>query len=248
MNVLITGASSGIGAALATEMARRGHRVGLLARRAPLLEDLAFQIQASGGSAAWRMADVVDQGGLAAAIAEIEAELGGPTDIIVANAGRGMPARGWEFTADRVHTAFALNVGGVANTFSPVLPAMLERGSGQLVAVSSVAGWSGLAPGAVYSASKAAVTTLLDGLRVDLLPRGIAVTTVHPGFVETPIIEGAEFDTPFTVPVERAARIIADGILARKRAINFPWQIVWLMRLARALPRWAVEPLLRRFA
>ena len=191
---------------------------------------------------------MTDADRLAATIAELEAELGGPTDIMVANAGRGMPQRGSELTAEAVDHTFRLNVGGVANAFAPVLPGMLERGSGQLVAVSSVASFLGMSPGAIYGASKAAVSSLLDGLRVDLLPLGIAVTTVHPGFVDTPIIADAKFDTPFTMPVDKAARIIADGILRRRRRIDFPWQIVWLARLGGALPRWLVEPLLRRLA
>jgi short-subunit dehydrogenase len=245
VNIVITGASSGLGEVLAKELGRRGHNLGLVARRVENLKTLAAEIRAMGGQACVAAADVTDRLAIHAAIARIEGVFG-PIDIAIANAGGGARTPATAFVAADVSRVFRLNVDGVANTFEAVLPSMLARGAGQIVAVSSLAAWRGLPPSTAYSASKIAVTTLLEGMRVELAPLGIAVTTIHPGFVKTPLTEKNEFGMPFLLEADDAARRMADGILARKREVNFPFQLTVLMRVVHWLPAPIFEYLARR--
>ena len=233
--VAITGASSGIGRQLAIELARRGATVALLARRQDLLEALAETIRRDGGRARAIPCDVADRAQVERAIGAIAAEEG-PIDVLVANAGVGLPTPAHRLDLDVVERLVRVNVLGVMYAVGAVLPAMLERGDGHLVAISSLAGWRGLPSSATYSATKAAVSTWMEGLRVELAPRGIRVTTVHPGFVRTPMTAKNDFPMPFLMDVQRAARIIVRGIEAGRRQINFPVPMVAVMRLARHLP------------
>lgn len=237
---LVTGASTGIGAALARELARRGHAVGLVARRGELLAALAEEIRAAGGRAAWATADVTVRAEVDAAVRAIEAELG-PIDVLVANAGVGLPAPARKVPLDDWITMFDLNVYGVIYSVAAVLPAMVARRGGHLAVVSSVAGFRGLPGFAAYSASKAAVTTFFEGLRGELRGVGIAVTAIHPGFVETPLTAKNRFEMPFLMPADRAARIIADGLERRRAEITFPWQMKILMNLVRVMPNWLYD-------
>lgn len=247
MFVVITGASSGLGEYLAVELGRRGHVVGLVARREVELERVAGLVRATGAKAAYAMADVTDGPALKAAIGRLAAEHG-PVDILVANAGGDAFTPATRFDAAKFASVFRLNVDGVLNAFDAVLPAMLERRSGQIVAVSSMAARLGLSPSSAYSASKAAVSTLMEAFGVELPPYGIAVTTVHPGFVRTPLTAKNKHPMPFLVEPERAARLMADGILARRRRVDFPFMMNVITRLAAWLPAFVFEPLLRRLS
>ncbi len=231
---LITGASSGIGEALAIELSRRGWRVGLMARRASELEALAQKI---GPSAAWRTADVLDEHSVNAAVAALEAELG-PCELMIANAGIGEPcaAKNWDNAV--ITRVMRVNYEGVVFAFGAVIQGMLARGKGQLAAVSSVAGYRGLPTFGPYAASKSAVTTLCESLRIELSRKGVAVTTIHPGYIATPMTAKNKFPMPFLMPAEAAARVMADGLEARRREINTPWQMGLLMGLCRLLPNW----------
>lgn len=231
---LITGASSGIGDALAQELARRGWKVGLMARRASELEALAKKI---GPAAAWRTADVLDQHSVNKAVAELEAELG-PCDLMLANAGIGEPCAARNWNNEVITRVMRVNYEGVVFAFGAVIQGMLSRGQGQLVAVSSVAGYRGLPSFGPYAASKSAVTTFCESLRIELFRKGIAVTTIHPGYIETPMTEKNKFPMPFLMPVEKAARVMANGIEARRREVNTPWQMALLMGFCRMLPNW----------
>lgn len=244
-NAIITGASAGIGAALAEELARRGWAVGLVARRAERLESLAATITAAGGRAAWAAADVTDREAIGAAVRSIEAALG-PTDLLVANAGTGIPVSARKVPVDQWMAVLRLNVDGVIFSVAAVLPGMLERRSGHLAVVSSVAGFRGLPRSGAYSASKAAITTFFESLRLELRPVGIAVTAIHPGFVATPLTARNRFPMPFILSAERAARIIADGLERRRSDVTFPWQMRWLMGLVRRLPNWLYDQVMRR--
>ncbi|MFT7518851.1 MAG: short-subunit dehydrogenase [Kiritimatiellia bacterium] len=245
MNVLITGASSGLGAALANELARRGHNVGLLARRADRLQDVALTCRTMGVCAAWRSADVTDQTAVVDALHALEHDLG-PTDILVACAGGGYADSIQEFDVGSVALAFDLNVMGVVHAVSAVLPGMIDRRAGQIVAVSSLAGSRGLAPGSAYSAAKAGLSTLLEGWAVDLPGMGIQVTTIEPGFVATEGVSDDEHARPGELTETDAARRMADGILARRRYVVFPLWLVLLTRASRWLPWWVYEPLLAK--
>jgi short-subunit dehydrogenase len=139
-----------------------------------------------------------------------------------------------------------LNVDGAIYSVGAVLPEMVARKSGHLAVVSSVAGYRGLPMSAAYSASKAAVTTFFESLRVDLRRHGIAVTAIHPGFITTPLTAKNKFPMPFLVETDDAARRIADAIDARKRWLRFPWQISWAITLASLVPGSTRAALTRR--
>lgn len=234
---IVTGASSGIGAALAKELARRGWKVGLVARRAELLDALAAEIRAAGGEAAAAAADVTDRAATEAAIHGLEAALG-PCDLLVANAGTGAPTPAHKVPVDTILSIMRLNYDGVVHAAAAVLPGMLERKRGRLAVVSSVAATRGLPGTGAYSASKAAISTLWESMRIDLRNKGVTCTTIHPGFIDTPLTQKNRFKMPWIMPVERAARICADGLEAGAIDITFPWQMRWLSRLMRRLPNW----------
>lgn len=236
---VITGASSGIGWALAKELARQGAKVGLVARRRDNLTALADEITRSGGTAALACADVADRAAVAAAIGEVTGRLG-PADLLVANAGVGAPTTVEPLNTEAVERMFRVNVFGVVYAIEAVLPAMLARGRGHLAAVSSVAAYKGLPGESGYCASKAAVNTFLEGLRIQLRGRGVAVTTICPGFVETPMTAVNKFRMPWLMSAERAARLIAGALLRKKKVYNFPRRMGALMWLTGWLPDWVV--------
>lgn len=232
---IITGASTGIGAALAVVLARRGYSVGLVARRGELLEEVAATVRAAGGTAAWAVADVTDRAAVESAFADLTTALG-PCDLLVANAGMGIPAPAVKAPVDKWIAMTRLNVEGVLYSVGAVLPGMIERKSGHIAVISSIASMRGLPGFGGYSASKAYVSNFAESLRVELKKRGIAVTTVQPGFIETPLTEKNTFTMPFLLKVDHAATIIADGLAAKKRVLTFPWQMKLVMGLVRLFP------------
>ena len=237
---IITGASSGIGAAVAAELHKRGWAVGLIARREPMLAALVEGL--GDDRAAFATADVGDEASLNAAVASLEQALG-PCDLMFANAGIGDGRSARNFTASATKKILNVNVEGVIHAFAAVLPGMLERGHGTLSATSSVAGFRGLPNFGPYSASKAYVTSLLEAMRVDLRSSNIKVTTVHPGFVVSELTERNAFNMPFLVKTEKAGRIIASGLERGKREVNFPWQMICLMKLVKWAPNWLYDRL-----
>lgn len=244
--VLLTGASSGIGAALAVELARtRNARIALLARREELLAEVARQVIDAGGEAVAFPCDVVDAEAVAAVVTQVSEQLG-PIDIVIANAGVGSAMGVSDLSYETIRHVMDVNYHGTASVLAAVIPGMVERGSGQVAAVSSIASYRGLRRSGPYCASKAAVSTLLESLRLELAPLGISVTTIHPGFIKTPMTDKNKFPMPFMVPVERAARIIATGLLKKRREINFPWQMVLMVKLLRLLPGWMFDRMMSR--
>ncbi len=228
-------------------MARRGHAVGLLARREELLAGIVEQIHIDGGRAAWARADVLDIEAMHAAVGSIESELG-KIDIVVCNAGGGGSNPVTRWSAETAKRVMRLNYEGVVNTLDTVLPRFVEQRRGHIAVVSSVAGWRGLAPGGPYSAAKSAVILLFEALAVELHPRNVAVTTIHPAFVDTPIHgpDGARHPKPFEISAQRAAEIMANGLERKRRNIVFPWQMAVLMTLVRAMPQYLFERLMWR--
>jgi short-subunit dehydrogenase len=236
---VITGASSGIGWALAQALAAAGARVGLIARRAERLAQLAEAIQTAGGTAALAAADVGDEAQVRAAVASLTAQLG-PVDLLIANAGVGRPTALEPFDVAGVAEMMRINYLGVVHAIAAVLPGMLARGRGHLAAVSSLGAYHGMPGSQGYCASKAAVNTFLEGLRVQLRGRGIAVTTICPGFVRTPMTARNRFTMPFLMEPDEAARRIVRALRRRCKVCNFPWQTAVLMKLTRWLPDWLI--------
>jgi short-subunit dehydrogenase len=233
--VFLTGASSGIGAALARHYAARGATLGLYARRAAALAALAAEL--SPGACATYVGDVRDAEALQRAGADFMARFGVP-DIVIANAG---VSRGTltDFAEDlpAFRAVFDTNVLGLVHTFHPFLGAMREARRGVLAGIASVAGLRGLPGSGAYSASKAAAITYLESLRVELVGSGVAVVTVCPGYVATPLTERNRYPMPFRIGADKAARLIARAISRRRRFCILPWPMALVARVLRALPR-----------
>jgi short-subunit dehydrogenase len=236
---VITGASGGIGRALAVALAGAGCRVGLIARRRSELDQAAHEIRAAGGTAEAAVADVGDRGQLRRAVDDLAGALG-PVDLMVANAGVGVPTTLGPVNIEAVEQTIRVNLLGVVYAFDAVLPAMLDRRSGHLAAISSLAGYKGMPGESAYCASKAAVNAYLDGLRVQARGRGIAVSTICPGFVRTPMTEPNTFPMPFVMEADQAANQILRALRRRAKVYNFPWQTAALVKLARWAPDWAL--------
>ncbi len=233
--VLITGASSGIGRGLALELARRGARLGLLARRADELNRIVSEIEASDGIALPLPADITDVDAVSKAVAELREALG-PIDVLIANAGIGGSKAADKLSAADVAKVINVNVIGVANSTTAVIPEMVTRGQGQLVIISSLAAYRGLPKSAAYCASKAAVSAFAESLRVDLQSLGIDVTIIHPGFIKTPLTEGRHAQMPWLMELDDAVKKMVRAIAARKKSYAFPWQLATIVRACMVLP------------
>jgi short-subunit dehydrogenase len=246
-HVLITGASSGIGAALARRFAQAGTSLSLTGRDPSRLQQVADLCRSAGAETEWHAADITDAGAVAAWIAACDARL--PVDIVIANAGIGGANVIAPNTGEPLELAYkivATNILGVANTVIPLLPRFTARGGGHVVIMSSLAAFVGLPQAPLYSASKAAVRVYGQGLRRLLAPRGVRVTVVCPGFVETPMSASVPDARPFIWSVDRAAGRIARGIARGEAEISFPWPLAVLARIADALPPWLIDSFLIR--
>ena len=238
--VIITGASSGIGAALARHYARRGATLGLIARRKTELDRLAAQLLLP-----LRIypADVRDAAALQAAAADFIAHHGAP-DIVIANAGVSFGTL-TEFAEDLAafEDVIDINVTGMVKTFQPFLASMRAAGHGALVGIASVAGYRGLPGAAAYSASKAAAISYLESLRVELRTSGVKVITICPGYVASAMTAENPYPMPFLLSAEAAARKIADIIARGKTFAVIPWQMAISARVLRMLPNWVYDRL-----
>lgn len=246
LTTVVTGASSGIGRSLALRLALAGHPVALLARRESHLESLAQEIESTGGRALPVVCDVTDALQVRSAFTTVEATLG-PVDRLVANAGGGDSTDSLNFRADALAASIELNLLGTARCIEAVLPGMLERGHGHLVAMGSLAGYRGLPGGAAYSASKGALANLMEGLRVDLRPHGIDVTLLLPGFVRAKARKSGK-RKPLELSLENACARMQRSIEARRPRDAFPMPLVLALSLLRLAPaRWA-DRLLEKMA
>ena len=241
--VWVTGASKGIGRALATELARGGCRVAASARDLDQLDRLAAEQQGVVPVAV----DVTDRDAVLAAAARVERELGG-IDVAVLNAGywRQMDVAAWDTDSFRRHVD--TNLMGMVHGVEAVLPGMRRRQAGVIVGVASLAGVRGLPRSEAYGATKAAQINLLESLRLDLQPLGIRVQTVCPGFVRTGLTADNAFRMPFMIEPDEAARRIVRGIKRESAEIAFPLPMAVGMRLARAVPAGAYAAVWRRWA
>jgi len=233
--VLITGASSGIGSTLALELAVRGARLGLLARRADALQEIVAETEAAGLEALALPADVRDEEAVRAAAEELRARFG-HIDVLIANAGIGPTTDARNLRAAEVAEVININLLGAVNSVAAVLPEMIARGRGQLVAISSLAAYRGLPKSAAYCASKAALSSFFESLRLDLRSTGVDVTIIHPGFIKTALTEGRHAQMPYLMELRDATRKIVQAIEARKKSYAFPWQLASVVRAAMLLP------------
>jgi short-subunit dehydrogenase len=240
--IFITGASSGIGGALARRLAGPDVTVGLVARRRELLDQLATELRARGASVDVHAADVADTEAMKRIVGTFLDAAGG-ADLVVANAGIGIRSGLREGEVADVARLFQVNVIGVTNTVVPFVPAMLAQGSGVLLAVASMAGWRALPGRTAYSASKAAVITFMDGLRMELTGSGVHAMTVCPGFIKTPMTAVLAHPMPFLVELDDAVEQIVGAIERRARTFSFPWQMRLLQPFLRVAPEWVMRRL-----
>ena len=241
--VLITGASSGIGRGLAIDLAGGGAKLGLVARRKDVLDEIVSDITAAraknGTEQSFNVlaiaADVQDAESMRAAAERLQSEFG-RVDVLIANAGIGVTNDAAQLDASRFANVINVNVLGAANSAAAVIPDMVKRGSGHLVVISSLAAYRGLPKSAAYCASKAAVSAMFESLRLDLKPRGIDVTIIHPGFIKTPLTAGRQAKLPWLQELEPAVKKIVRAIEKRKKSYAFPWQLATIVRAGMIMP------------
>lgn len=234
-NALITGASSGIGRALAVVLARDGVEVVATARREAELLALKDEVAATGGRLSIEVMDVADGDRTVAQIRALDDRLAG-LELIVANAGVGL-GRGHPLSWEAAREATQINYAGALATLTAVLPRMIERGRGHLVGVCSLASFGALPGAAAYCAPKAGLSMFLDCLRLDLAESGVAVTTVNPGFIRTPMVAHAKHPMPQLMDAADAAELIWTRLRDRPARIDFPQPLAFIARIAGALPR-----------
>ncbi|HMF57336.1 MAG TPA: SDR family NAD(P)-dependent oxidoreductase [Pyrinomonadaceae bacterium] len=233
--VFITGASSGIGGALAVELGKRGAWLGLLARRVEPLNEIVAEIERVGGRAVALPADVRDADAVRGAAGTLREEFG-RIDLMVANAGVGGTVSGAKLDPAEFARVININLLGAVNAVSAVVPEMVKQGSGQLVAISSLAAYRGLPKSGAYCASKAALSAFFESLRLDLKGTGVDVTIIHPGFIKTPLTAGREATMPYLMELDDAVTKIVRAIEARKKSYAFPWQLASLVRVGMLMP------------
>jgi len=245
--ILITGASSGIGRALALQYAAPGTSLVLLGRDAGRLAAVARDCEAKGASVETTIADVRDRDDMKRLVEEADARA--PLDLVVANAGVATGLSQGEILEDpgAVRATFAINVIGVFNTVEPAILAMCARKSGHIAVVGSMAGVRGLPYTPAYCAAKAATHLYAESLRGALAPHGVNVSLIVPGFVETPMAAGTNSWQPGAMSDEKAARIIRRGLDRGKAVIAFPLFIYYAMRLFTFLPPRIVDAVMLRF-
>jgi short-subunit dehydrogenase len=246
-HILITGASSGIGAALARHYAKPDVRLALGSRNRQRLDDVAAACRARGAAASTEPIEVTDQAATRAWVLAADAE--SPLDLVIANAGISSHAGAEGESEARARAVFSVNLDGVLNTAYPALERMMARGRGQIALMSSLAGYRGFPDAPAYSASKAAVKALAEAWRGALAARGIRVSAICPGFIETPMTARNNFPMPFLMTAERAAGIIAAGLARDRARISFPWAMTlgsWLIAALPALGDRVLRPRTRR--
>jgi len=242
-SILITGASSGIGAALAQHYAAKNVTLFLTGRNQPRLDVVKAACEKQGANVFTATADVTDKDAMDRLICAWDADI--PIDLVIANAG--LSQKGEE-SRESVEKIIAVNLGGVINTIYPLIPAMKQRGRGQIAVISSLAGFRGMPTAVSYSAAKNAVRALGDALRPTLKAYGIGVNVICPGFIKTPLTDVNPFPMPFLMSAEKAAKVIAGAIAKNKKRLLFPLPMAISAWLLASLPVWLTDPLITKMA
>lgn len=246
-SVWLTGASQGIGRALAIELAKERRRVYVSARNQVALQDLKQEIEQGDypGLLIPKPLDICKPQDVLRVCEEIRAD--GEIDCVIFNAGTYQPAPADQFSAQALRELFELNVFGTANCLEASVKTMLEQGSGQIAVVASLAAYRGLPNSAGYGASKSALIHLTESLYTELHAHNIDIKVINPGFVETPLTDKNEFPMPQIVTAEWAAERIVKGLGKRGFEIRFPFMFAQFMSFLRALPYGLYYALLRKF-
>jgi len=242
--ILITGASSGIGAALALYYAADGRSLYLQGRDSVRLERVASHCRTLGAEVETRVVDVRNRESMALWISEADQLT--PLDLVIASAGISAGTGGHGESDQQCRDIFAVNVDGVLNTVHPVMERMRKRGKGQIGIMASIAGFRGLPTSPAYSASKAAVKVYGEALRGDLGNHGVQVSVICPGYIRTPMTDVNDFTMPLLMEPDKAARIIARGLARNKSRIAFPFPMYLAIWLATLLPPFLTDPIFAR--
>jgi short-subunit dehydrogenase len=243
-SIVITGASSGIGAALAETYAGTGVHLALTGRHGERLAAVAATCRQKGAEVMAATLEVTDHEAMSLWLREIDRQH--PIDLVIANAGISAGTGGGGESEAQIRAIFAVNLEGVLNTILPLLPALQARRRGQVALMSSLAAFRGIPGAPAYCASKAAVRVWGEALRGGLRDEGIEVSVICPGFVVSSMTAGNDFPMPLLMPAARAARIIRRGLDRGRARIAFPWPLYAMAWLLAALPLWLTDPLLGR--
>ena len=214
-----------------------------------VVKEIEQRTDSQSGTAAERIlllpADVREAGAVRAAANRLRQEFG-KIDVLIANAGVGVTSEATELDPEEVAWLIGVNVIGAANSVAAVLPEMATRGSGQLVAISSLSAYRGLPKSAAYCASKASLSSFFESLRIDLIGSGVDVTIIHPGFIKTPLTAGRKADMPFLMELDHAVNKIIGAIEKKKKSYAFPWQLATIVRAGMIMPNFMYDWISRR--
>jgi len=245
-NILITGASSGIGKQLAIDYAKRGDNLFLLGRNADRLNEVKSLCEQAGAKVEVAQISVTDKDAMTKLMTDWYKEH--KFDVVIANAGiSGGTSIHQIDKAEQFDDVVDINIRGVFNTVNPIIPLMIDNGNGQIVLLSSMAGFVGLPTAPAYSVSKCTVKAYGDAIRPLLKKCGIKVSIVFPGFIKTPLTKVNNFEMPFLLEVEEASKIMMQAIDKQKAYIAFPWQMYFITRAMSLLP-WFVRDFILSFA
>lgn len=244
MNIVISGANSGIGRALALAYAAQNVNLFLCARDEKRLQDIKQICLELKANVFTKSVDVRNEVAMAQWIEEIEKNH--TIDLVIANAGISAGTSGGTESVKQIKDIFSTNIDGVLNLINPVIEKMKQRRSGQVALIASLAGFRGLPSSPAYSASKAAVRVYAEGLRGNLAEFGIKVNAVCPGYIKTPMTAVNKFYMPFLMPAEKCAQIIKQGLAQNKSRIAFPFPLYFVVWLATLLSTRITDPIFAR--
>ena len=239
-NVVIFGASQGIGKALALEYISAGSKLVILSRNAAQTKLLSEEITAGGGKCYYLTCDITSTESVKSGII-FAAEKLGKIDLVIINSGVGGPNWMESFSSKQFADTFEVNTFGIAHVLEYIIPFMIKQGYGTIAGVTSLADVRGYGGSSSYSASKAAASILLEAARVELKDKNIMVITVRPGFVKTAMTDKNEFKMPFLLQPHEAAKKIVNGIAKGRTIVQFPFPIVWATRIVKFLPNWIYD-------